>query len=117
HALAAVRPLQPVGHARPPVPLGHPGRRLPLRIRAGHRGLVAVGAPERSCSMTERDTVSATEAGPLRREAVPAAFDVGASAYDRLVGANPGYHDHLEFSARGARVPGAGPGGGVAAAR
>ena len=31
----------------------------------------------------------------LRREEVPAAFDTGAAAYDRLVGANPGYHAHL----------------------
>ena len=60
--------------------------------------------------MTERDTVSATEAGPLRREAVPAAFDVGASAYDRLVGANPGYHAHLRLSARRMRLPGDGRG-------
>src|ERR1700754_4082973 len=33
--------------------------------------------------------MSATDAGPLGREAVPAAFDAGAPAYDRLVGANP----------------------------
>ena len=31
---------------------------------------------------------------------VTAAFDRGASAYDRLVGANPGYHAHLRRSAR-----------------
>ncbi|MDN3358714.1 class I SAM-dependent methyltransferase [Actinomadura sp. DC4] len=37
--------------------------------------------------------------GLLRRQ-VPAAFDRGASAYDRLVGANPGYHAHLRRSAR-----------------
>lgn len=30
---------------------------------------------------------------------VPAAFDRGARAYDRLVGLNPGYHDHLRRSA------------------
>ena len=30
---------------------------------------------------------------------VPDAFDVGAAAYDGLVGANPGYHDHLRLSA------------------
>jgi ubiquinone/menaquinone biosynthesis C-methylase UbiE len=36
----------------------------------------------------------------LVRRQVPAAFDRGASAYDRLVGANPGYHAHLRRSAR-----------------
>jgi ubiquinone/menaquinone biosynthesis C-methylase UbiE len=54
--------------------------------------------------------VSTTETGPLRREAVPAAFDEGASAYDRLVGANPGYHDHLRLSAQRMRLPGDGRG-------
>ena len=41
---------------------------------------------------------------------VPAAFDVGAAAYDRLVGANPGYHEHLRMSARRMRIPGSGRG-------
>jgi ubiquinone/menaquinone biosynthesis C-methylase UbiE len=36
----------------------------------------------------------------LVRPQVPAAFDQGASAYDRLVGANPGYHADLRRSAR-----------------
>ncbi|MGV0837633.1 class I SAM-dependent methyltransferase [Mycolicibacterium thermoresistibile] len=36
----------------------------------------------------------------LDRTEVPAAFDTGAAAYDRLVGANPGYHEHLALSAR-----------------
>jgi ubiquinone/menaquinone biosynthesis C-methylase UbiE len=54
--------------------------------------------------------VSTTGAGPLSREAVPAAFDAGASAYDRLVGANPGYHDHLRLSARRMRLPARGLG-------
>ena len=48
--------------------------------------------------------------GGLPRDAVPAAFDVGARAYDRLVGANPGYHDHLRISARRMRLPGGGRG-------
>ena len=34
----------------------------------------------------------------LRRDSVPAAFDAGAAAYDRLVAANPGYHEHLRTS-------------------
>jgi ubiquinone/menaquinone biosynthesis C-methylase UbiE len=37
---------------------------------------------------------------PLVRRRVPEAFDRGAAAYDRLVGANPGYHAHLRRSAR-----------------
>jgi ubiquinone/menaquinone biosynthesis C-methylase UbiE len=46
----------------------------------------------------------------LRREAVPSAFDAGAPAYDRLVGANPGYHAHLRLSARRMRLPAGGQG-------
>jgi ubiquinone/menaquinone biosynthesis C-methylase UbiE len=46
----------------------------------------------------------------LARTEVPGAFDVGAHAYDRLVGANPGYHDHLRISARRMRIPGGGRG-------
>ena len=41
---------------------------------------------------------------------VPGAFDVGAPAYDKLVGANPGYHDHLRISARRMRIPNGGAG-------
>jgi ubiquinone/menaquinone biosynthesis C-methylase UbiE len=41
---------------------------------------------------------------------VPAAFDVGASAYDRLVGANPGYHEHLRISAERMGIPDQGRG-------
>ena len=52
------------------------------------------------------------EIGPagLPRREVPAAFDVGAHAYDRLVGANPGYHEHLRISARRMRLPDRGRG-------
>ena len=46
----------------------------------------------------------------LPRAEVPAAFDVGAAAYDRLVGANPGYHAHLRISARRMRLPDSGRG-------
>lgn len=46
----------------------------------------------------------------LSRTEVPGAFDVGAQAYDRLVGANPGYHSHLRISARRMRIPGGGRG-------
>ncbi|MBO0679842.1 class I SAM-dependent methyltransferase [Mycolicibacterium sp. S2-37] len=46
----------------------------------------------------------------LPRAQVPAAFDVGAAAYDRLVGANPGYHDHLRLSAERMNLPDGGRG-------
>jgi ubiquinone/menaquinone biosynthesis C-methylase UbiE len=44
----------------------------------------------------------------LPRRDVSAAFDAGAAAYDRLVGANPGYHPNLRRSARRLRLPGRG---------
>jgi hypothetical protein len=47
--------------------------------------------------------VSAQPAG-LRRETIPDAFDAGAFAYDRLVGANPGYHKHLWLYAQRMRL-------------
>ncbi len=46
----------------------------------------------------------------LPRRDVPAAFDACANVYDRLVGANPGYHAHLRLSARRMRLPGHGQG-------
>ncbi|MCW1959857.1 MAG: class I SAM-dependent methyltransferase [Mycobacterium sp.] len=46
----------------------------------------------------------------LSRPEVPGAFDAGAAAYDKLVGANPGYHDHLRISARRMRIAGGGRG-------
>ena len=46
----------------------------------------------------------------LRRAEVPGAFDMGAAAYDSLVGANPGYHDHLRISARRMRIADGGRG-------
>lgn len=42
--------------------------------------------------------------------AVPAAFDQDATSYDRLVGANPGYFDHLRRSAARLGLPGRGAG-------
>lgn len=48
--------------------------------------------------------MSVGSAGLPRRE-VPTAFDVGAPAYDRLVGTSPGYHAHLRLSARRMRLP------------
>jgi ubiquinone/menaquinone biosynthesis C-methylase UbiE len=37
---------------------------------------------------------------------VPSEFDAAAASYDRLVGANPGYHQNLARSARRMRLPG-----------
>ncbi|WP_191257811.1 class I SAM-dependent methyltransferase [Amycolatopsis oliviviridis] len=42
----------------------------------------------------------------LPRTAVPSAFDTEARWYDRLVAANPGYHEHLRLSARRLGVTG-----------
>ena len=41
----------------------------------------------------------------LPRGTVPSAFDTEARWYDRLVGANPGYHAHLRLSARRLALP------------
>jgi ubiquinone/menaquinone biosynthesis C-methylase UbiE len=41
---------------------------------------------------------------------IPGAFDVSAPAYDKLVGANPGYHSHLRLSAQRMRLPRQGQG-------
>lgn len=41
---------------------------------------------------------------------VPDAFDAGADAYDGLVGANPGYYDHLRMSADRMQLPDQGRG-------
>ncbi len=46
----------------------------------------------------------------LPRGEVPSAFDAGAGAYDRLVGANPEYHAHLRLSASRMRLPDSGRG-------
>ncbi|MGH3096676.1 MAG: class I SAM-dependent methyltransferase [Streptosporangiales bacterium] len=46
----------------------------------------------------------------VRRQNLPAAFDTGAAAYDRLVGVNPGYHAHLRLSAQRMRLPAGGEG-------
>ncbi|MEU3622887.1 ubiquinone biosynthesis methyltransferase UbiE [Amycolatopsis coloradensis] len=46
----------------------------------------------------------------LPRDTVPSAFDTEARFYDRLVGANPGYHDHLRLSAARLALPSAVPG-------
>lgn len=45
-----------------------------------------------------------------RTDRLRAAFDRAAAAYDRLVGANPGYHAHLRLTARRLRLPDGGRG-------
>src|ERR1700759_980699 len=55
------------------------------------------------------DNVNVSNTG-LPRADVPAAFDVGAFAYDRLVGTSPGYHAHLRLSAQRLRLPNDGRG-------
>jgi ubiquinone/menaquinone biosynthesis C-methylase UbiE len=50
------------------------------------------------------------DSGGLPRGDVPTAFNVGARAYDRLVGANPGYHAGLGLSARRMQLPDRGRG-------
>lgn len=54
-------------------------------------------------------THSRRDDGLPRRE-VPAAFDAGAFGYDRLVGLNRGYHQHLRLSAQRLRIPDGGRG-------
>lgn len=41
---------------------------------------------------------------------VPGEFDAAAGTYDGLVGASPGYHEHLRLSARRMQLPGRGAG-------
>jgi ubiquinone/menaquinone biosynthesis C-methylase UbiE len=52
----------------------------------------------------------ATAPARLQPAAVPAAFDTVARGYDRLVGANPGYHEHLRMSTRRLGLPDQGEG-------
>jgi ubiquinone/menaquinone biosynthesis C-methylase UbiE len=47
---------------------------------------------------------------PLGPAGVPRAFDAHARSYDRLVGSNPGYHEHLRLSARRMGLPDRGRG-------
>lgn len=47
---------------------------------------------------------------PSTKSGVPEAFDDVAGGYDRLVGANPGYHHHLRLSALRLGIPAQGEG-------
>ncbi|WP_214407422.1 class I SAM-dependent methyltransferase [Pseudonocardia lacus] len=46
----------------------------------------------------------------ISRATVASSFDQDAAAYDRLVAANPGYHEHLRMSARRMGIPNRGSG-------
>jgi ubiquinone/menaquinone biosynthesis C-methylase UbiE len=48
--------------------------------------------------------------GPIERGGAPRSFDAHAKSYDKLVGANPGYHEHLRMSARRMGLPNGGAG-------
>ena len=52
----------------------------------------------------------ASGTGRIDTRSVPRAFDEHAAAYDRLVDANPGYHDHLRLSAKRMGLPDGGRG-------
>lgn len=53
---------------------------------------------------------SSSETGPIGPSNVPRSFDVHARSYDKLVAANPGYHEHLRLSARRMGLPNRGAG-------
>jgi ubiquinone/menaquinone biosynthesis C-methylase UbiE len=47
---------------------------------------------------------------PVERGGTPRAFDAHARTYDKLVAANPGYHEHLRMSAKRMGLPNRGAG-------
>src|SRR3954449_5670415 len=54
--------------------------------------------------------VAASGTGRIDTRSVPRAFDEHAASYDRLVDANPGYHDHLRLSVQRMGLPDQGRG-------
>jgi ubiquinone/menaquinone biosynthesis C-methylase UbiE len=48
--------------------------------------------------------------GPVERAGVPRSFDAHARTYDKLVAANPGYHEHLRMTVRRMGLPNRGAG-------
>jgi ubiquinone/menaquinone biosynthesis C-methylase UbiE len=54
--------------------------------------------------------VTASGTGRIDARSVPRAFDDHAASYDRLVNANPGYHDHLRLSVQRMGLPDRGRG-------
>lgn len=57
-----------------------------------------------------QDVSPSANPGPIERGGAPRSFDAHANSYDKLVGANPGYHDHLRLSARRMGLPNRGAG-------
>lgn len=57
-----------------------------------------------------QDAVVSPTSDPIDRRNVTRSFDVHARSYDKLVGANPGYHEHLRLSARRMGIPDGGRG-------
>lgn len=53
---------------------------------------------------------SSSSSGRIDPSNVSRSFDVHARTYDKLVGANPGYHEHLRMSARRMGIPDGGAG-------
>ncbi|WP_218595920.1 class I SAM-dependent methyltransferase [Pseudonocardia oceani] len=54
--------------------------------------------------------MSPQQPGRIDAGNVSRSFDVHARTYDKLVGANPGYHEHLRLSAKRMGLPGGGAG-------
>jgi ubiquinone/menaquinone biosynthesis C-methylase UbiE len=54
--------------------------------------------------------VTASRIGRIDTRSVPRAFDDHAPSYDKLVNANPGYHDHLRLSVQRMGLPDGGRG-------
>ena len=54
--------------------------------------------------------MSDSRIGRIDSRSVPRAFDEHAAAYDKLVNANPGYHDHLRLSVQRMGLPDRGRG-------
>ena len=57
-----------------------------------------------------QDVPPSSKPSPVERGGVPRSFDAHASTYDKLVGANPGYHEHLRLTARRMGLPHRGAG-------
>jgi ubiquinone/menaquinone biosynthesis C-methylase UbiE len=57
-----------------------------------------------------QDVPPSSKPSPVERGGVPRSFDAHARTYDKLVGANPGYHEHLRLTVRRMGLPARGAG-------
>jgi ubiquinone/menaquinone biosynthesis C-methylase UbiE len=57
-----------------------------------------------------QDVPPSPKPSPVERGGVPRSFDTHARTYDKLVGANPGYHEHLRLTTRRMGLPDRGAG-------